>query len=297
MVTCKNIELKTAIVLDQVLFRSTPIKFFPIDKDGFSPLHHAVCNGPFEVVKLLANGANVNIRDNNGLTPLYHAAEEGKLEIVKCLINFGAWVDLKDTVNNYAPLHAAAEEGHKDVVKLLIEKGANVNICNKDLESPLHIAVENKNLEIVKYLVESGATIDIKDKYDETPLHVAANQNQLEVVKYLVENGAKIDPKNKHNHTPYYLAVKNDCQNVAEFLTKIKKRKANDEPMEIFNSKDPCVLCFEPRNGLYVLLPCGHTSLCETCCIKITCKENNSKCPTCRKSINAYNKIFFQKPE
>ena len=42
MVKCKNIELKTAIVLDQVLFRSTPINFFPIDKDGFSPLHVAM---------------------------------------------------------------------------------------------------------------------------------------------------------------------------------------------------------------------------------------------------------------
>merc|ERR1711994_703138 len=104
--------------------------------------------------------------------------------------------------------------------------------------------------------------------------------NKLEVVKCLVENGAKIDPKDKDNQTPCFIALKNDFKEVADYLTKIKKRKAETQPREIFDSKDPCVLCFEPRNEFYVLLPCGHTCLCETCCMKITCKDDNSKCPS-----------------
>ena len=109
-----------------------------------------MCNGSLKVVKcLIENGANINIRDNNGQTPLYHAADEDKFEIVKYLIDFGAWIDLKNTVNNYTPLHAAVEEGHQNVVKFLIENGANVNICNKDFQSPLHFAVES----VFKYLL------------------------------------------------------------------------------------------------------------------------------------------------
>ena len=132
---------------------------------------------------------------------------------------------------------------------------------------------------------------------ESTPLHIAVRENKLNIVKCLVENGAKIDPKNKDNQTPCFIALKNDFKEVSNYLTKIKKRKAEDQPREIFDSKDPCVLCFEPRNEFYVLLPCGHTSLCETCCMKITCKDDNSKCPSCRKPIKSYTRIFLQKPE
>ena len=113
-----------------------------------------------------------------------------------------------------------------------------------------------------------------------TAWHYVIVFNSYELVEFMTEFGAKFD-----------------FNNVVDYLTKMKKRKAESEPGEIINSKDPCIMCFEPRNGWYVLMPCGHTSLCESCCIKITCKDDNSKCPTCRKPINSYNQIFFQKPE
>ena len=150
---------------------------------------------------------------------------------------------------------------------------------------------------MIKFLIENGASIDIKNQDQETALHIAFKGNEFKVVKCLVENGANVSARNNDNHTPHFLAAKLDLNDIVEYLTKTKKRKAESEPEEIIKSKDPCITCFEPRNGLFVLLPCGHTSLCESCCIKITCKDDNSKCPTCRKPINAYNQIFFQKPE
>ena len=156
----------------------------------------------------------------------------------------------------------------------------------------------NDGLEIVKSLIEKGAKIDPKNKEDETPLHTAARDGNLEIVKYLIENGSKIDSRNQDDRSPHFLAAEDDHNDVVDYLTQVKKRKAEDEPEENFSSKDPCVICLEPRNGLYVLLPCGHTSLCEACCIKITCKRDvNSTCPSCRKAISGYKKIFFQKPE
>ena len=118
-------------------------------------------------------------------------------------------------------------------------------------------------------------------------------------MKCLIEKGARIDVQDdKNGRTPYFLAVKNDHTDVVNYLTATKKRKAENEPEETFGSKSPCIICYAPRNGFYVLLPCGHTCFCELCCIKLTCKDDlNSKCPSCRKAINSYQKVFFQEPE
>ena len=75
------------------------------------------------------------------------------------------------------------------------------------------------------------------------------------------------------------------------------KKAENEIPEETYSNKAPCIICLSPRNGLFVLMPCGHTSLCENCCIKICYEENHSKCPSCRKPIKSYKKIFFQAPE
>ena len=79
-------------------------------------------NGQTEIVKLLiANGANVQARDN---AALIHAAIDGEDEIVKLLIANRADVQADD---NYA-LRVAAENGHYEIVKLLIANGADVQL-------------------------------------------------------------------------------------------------------------------------------------------------------------------------
>ena len=90
----------------------------------------------------------------------------------------------------------------------------------------------------MKTLVEKGAKIDPKNKDNETPLFMAFRKKHLEIVKILVEKGAKIDQKNKDNETPYIIAVKNGYKDVVDYLTNIKKRKAENQPREIFDSKD-----------------------------------------------------------
>ena len=95
-----------------------------------SSIHSDVNEGNIEAVKeYLAAGGDVNAKhDMLGLqlTPLYVAASQGYKEISELLIANGADVNPKDE-NVMAPLNAAAELGHKEVVELLIAKGADVN--------------------------------------------------------------------------------------------------------------------------------------------------------------------------
>ena len=139
---------------------------------GYTPLHRAAW-GPVvrrfgeqaedlgadpdtsykEIVDLLvAQGAEINARDNDGQTALDQATWSGKggtaallrkhggkhgtidgavyggdIEAVKDFLANGVDVNVKGGSIMGTPLHFAAQGGHKDIVELLLAKGADVN--------------------------------------------------------------------------------------------------------------------------------------------------------------------------
>ena len=152
-------------------------------------------------------------------------------------------------------------------------------------------------MDVVKFLFENGADINAKDNNNHTPFHFAARKNiQTEVLKFLIEKGAEIDLE--------YAFFSNDAIKIVQILL----RKNKEETAENQTGKNsvilndnldfyenlPCIVCLGPRNGIFAFMPCGHASLCEICCIKVSGRNSNGKCPTCRTPINEYKKIFFQ---
>ena len=265
------------------------------DDEERTPLHKAVQKGDTEMVKfLIDNGADVNAQDVNGLTPLYVTAYavNGNITIAKMLIEKEAIVHAKTKIG-CTPLYAASVSGHLEIVKCLIENGANVNTMTKRACTPLTIASQKGHLEVVKCLIQNGAEINLRGIDGHTSLHFAAGYGHLEIVQHLIENGAVIDEKNANGHTPLFLATNYEKHDVANYLIEIKNMRAEDEiPKENYSNKDPCIICTAPKNGLYVLLPCGHASLCEACCIRIR-YGNPKNCPSCKTPINSYQKIFI----
>ena len=116
------------------------------------------------------------------------------------------------------------------------------------------------------------------------------------MVKYLIQQGAQVNIRDNNGQTPFDLADEYERFETAEYLLKMKKESEFKNPPNHTNDQALCIICLTPRNGLYSLYPCGHASLCEPCCYKLK-REKYSKCPSCRKPIKDYNKIFFQEPE
>ena len=131
-------------------------------------IHEAADEGNIEVVKQhLADGTDVNEKDDVQMTPLHYAYTK---EIAELLIENGADVNAKDDGGG-TPLNAAALSGHKEIVELLIAKGADVNVMRFD-GTPLHLAAAVGNKEIIEILIAKGADVNLKT-FNKTPIDAA----------------------------------------------------------------------------------------------------------------------------
>lgn len=192
--------------------------------NGATPLHNAAFNNNKEMVELLlANGADVNAKDNGGQTPLFYSIYIGKKTTAELLLAHGADVNAKD-VGGMTPLHWATSHGHNEVVnevvEVLLAHGADVNAKNTWGRMPLYLAAINGNKEIVEMLlVAHRVDINAKDNNGNTPLDLAiTTRGNKDVVEVLLAHGADVNAKDKGGWTPLDLAMFAQHDDVAEIL-------------------------------------------------------------------------------
>lgn len=171
--------------------------------------------GQEEVVRvLLAQGADVQLRDSNNNTALFGATTYGNVRVVRELLGQGANPDA--TVGNVAPLSKAAENGNVEVVKELLSHGAQVNPAVG--VSPLLLASEGGHLRLIQALLEHGADLTAMDEEGNTALHLAAARGHSFAVGVLLTRRPAIDALNRYDETPLAMAVQNDRRDVVTRL-------------------------------------------------------------------------------
>ncbi|NEP50476.1 MAG: ankyrin repeat domain-containing protein [Moorea sp. SIO3C2] len=87
---------------------------------------------------------------------LLQASKDGDLEAVKSLVAQGADVNVKDK-ENATPLMRSVSRNYREIVEFLIEKGADVNAINDWDYTPLKYAIKLNLKEIQQILRDSGA--------------------------------------------------------------------------------------------------------------------------------------------
>lgn len=169
------------------------------DDSGRQVLHYAVERAQTDIVYLLlVKDADINggfSKERRGDTPLFKAVYHGHEDLVEVLIAEGADIAIRNGLGRTA-LHEAATQGLDGVVRLLVECGANVNsrISSRADDSgmtPLFFAAHQGHVGTVRLLVELGAWVNWKDEDGWTALRMAANAMQGDVVRLLMEKGAE----------------------------------------------------------------------------------------------------------
>ena len=289
-----------------------------------TPLHMAVKGGHLEIVrKLIQKGARFGSRNNESLTPVQVAIIENHTKVAKFFIENGKYIPT-------VVLQTAVAKGNAPIVKLLLERGEDPNLTENGNITLLDQAVRNGHLQIVQYLIDHGANIEAQihdskekllhfaakyaseeiikellknnvqinslDKDHCTPLWVAVSNGRKEIVKVLIDAGADVNIQDNLKRKPLAIAIENRHGDIAKMIIdKLQEQNENLEPLSRrIKINDECPVCYGPRHDLFVFQPCGHTKICENCCIRIFHEpDGNPTCPICRTRATSYTKIFL----
>ena len=114
----------------------------------------ATVDGSLNRMRLLHfAGANINSR-GNGSAPLFIAAGEGRSDVVRYLLAEGADVNAREQLGDTA-LTEAAYYGHEALVNELLAHGADINAIGND-GTALDIALNRNNSAVAELLKHHG---------------------------------------------------------------------------------------------------------------------------------------------
>jgi len=191
-----------------------------------------------QIQVLIAQGADVNAKNNSGQTLLHLACRTGNKEVAVLLIDKGADVDA-ETELGWTPLHDASTLGNHDIVKLLIDKGADVNANRAQSPAfpraaffvipnakdnirvtPLYLATLYGGKNVIELLISKGADVNARNEIGQTALHRAAKSKSKDVVELLISKGADVDVKDNKGRTALDLAEESKRTEIVELLKK-----------------------------------------------------------------------------
>jgi len=117
-------------------------------RSKFTALHWSVSlkGNPMTIRALIDGGANPDARDKDGQTPLHHAVlisgDARAVKVIKALRDNGADPDIPDKKYKRSPLLLAAYSGKMVVMKVLLQLGADLYFQDKAGDDAWNIAAE-----------------------------------------------------------------------------------------------------------------------------------------------------------
>ena len=190
------------------------------DKPGESLFAAAKLGDLKAIRKHLADGVDINARDDGGGSALGLASAAGQLDAMRLLIDQGADLDLRSN-DGGVPLHGASFFGQYDSVEVLLLSGADPNMRNNDGFTPSDVIVApwseeirgmtefwsgllglELDMEVVKtnrprivaLLAEYGGTFSaLLPEVPESGMWEAAKNGDLVALRKAVDGGADLD--------------------------------------------------------------------------------------------------------
>ncbi|XP_026864859.2 ankyrin repeat domain-containing protein 55 isoform X1 [Electrophorus electricus] len=267
------------------------------DREGSTPLMHAVSGRQVDTVKLLLKmGASINTQDACGRTSLSLATYLGWLEGCVCLLRNGAKQNIPDK-NGRLPLHAATAEVDLRLMAVLLQQSTLCEINHQDNEgmTALHWASFHNRPEHVQALLQKGADPTLVDKDFKTALHWAVQSGSRFMCSLILDHHlgcSVINYDDENGKTCVHIAAAAGFSDIIYELARVPETNLQaldvDERTPLHwaaaAGKEECVqallqLGVEPgprdineNTPLTYAMYCGHTE-----CIKLLSAETRSE--------------------
>uniref|UniRef100_A0ABD2X5S7 Uncharacterized protein n=1 Tax=Trichogramma kaykai TaxID=54128 RepID=A0ABD2X5S7_9HYME len=197
------------------------------NKKGMTPLHIVCRrNYDADFVRMLFEideeknwQMKVDARDKEGNTPLHHAVRHSSERTVELLLSRGADPSAANR-KGQTPLHLVIERSSwcALLVKSLLDRRDKllIDARNELGETPLHLALRHDNLEAAVWLLRSnGANPLVADEKGETPLHIVCRRHRdsRTLEQFFGQRSDKLRPSlvwarlDDEGNTPLHLAL------------------------------------------------------------------------------------------
>ncbi|XP_039565858.1 ankyrin repeat domain-containing protein 55 isoform X1 [Passer montanus] len=277
------------------VIREDPSILESCDREGCTPLMHAVSGRQVDTVKLLLKmGANINTQDACGRTSLSLATYLGWLEGCVSLLRNGAKQNIPDK-NGRLPLHAATAEPDVRLLSLLLQQSNLSEINHQDNEgmTSLHWAAFHNRPQHTQTLLHKGADPTLVDKDFKTALHWAVQSGNRILCSIILDHWqgpSIINYDDENGKTCMHIAAAAGYSDIISELAKVPK--CNLQALDVDDrtplhwaaaaGKADCVQTLlelgidsSPRDinentPLTYAIYCGHTA-----CIKLLTQESS----------------------
>ena len=170
---------------------------------------------------LIAEGADVNYKDNTEQSAYLIATSEGYLELLDLAFDNGADVTSLDSYNGTG-LIRAAERGHAHVVGRLLQTDIDVNHINNLGWTALHESIilgtgDEQYVDTVRLLVAGGADVTLPPRDGTAPIELARARNQ-DAVAATLRTAIDAEPLDDANQLLLEAAASGDADTVAVAL-------------------------------------------------------------------------------
>ncbi|XP_015508627.1 ankyrin repeat domain-containing protein 55 isoform X2 [Parus major] len=293
------------------VIREDPSILESCDREGCTPLMHAVSGRQVDTVKLLLKmGANINTQDACGRTSLSLATYLGWLEGCVSLLRNGAKQNIPDK-NGRLPLHAATAEPDVRLLSLLLQQSNLSEINHQDNEgmTSLHWAAFHNRPQHTQTLLHKGADPTLVDKDFKTALHWAVQSGNRILCSIILDHWqgpSIINCDDENGKTCMHIAAAAGYSDIISELAKVPK--CNLQALDVDDrtplhwaaaaGKADCVQTLlelgidsSPRDinentPLTYAIYCGHTA-----CIKLLSQES-SRSESVHKFPSQNNKLI-----
>ena len=200
------------------------------DAKGLTALHYAASMGQLEALQYLVHSQtpkllDINDQDKDGDTPIFHAIRNGHVEVTKYLMQIpGIRTAASD---GFTVLMCACRFGQMPIVRYLLTRpDVNVNEATSDGRTAFFRAASWRHVDIMRLLVENGCEVGQKDDMNQTVLRKACNDGHVDVVAYLTSlSSCDVNEQDELGTTPLMGACLYGHGGVVETLLKHPKIK------------------------------------------------------------------------